>query len=871
MRTGTAYSIAFGSLGAALGLRWLLDPLLGPNLPFVTIFGAVAIGVWAGGYKPAALVAALGWVSSMYLFGPHRYEPVRLDATAGIGLFAYALTCLIIVVIGAAMRSAQAYAAERGELVRVTLGSIGDAVITTDTQARVTYLNAVAEELTGWRSAEAIGEKLDTVISIVNEHTRHPVPSPVTRALQEGTVVGLANHTLLIAKDGVERPIDDSAAPIKNATGQTIGCVLIFRDVTERRRWERDEAEQLLTARRLAAIVESSDDAIVAKSLDGVITSWNAGAERLFGFTASEAIGRHITLVIPPERIGEEDQIIARLKSGQRVDHFETVRVRKDGRSVHVSLTVSPIFDAEGRVVGASKIARDISERIRFETERQKFVTLIENGSDFVAMCDMQGAITYLNPAGLRMLGLDQADLAAVTNLREFFFVEDQASVWDGLLPTALRSGDAETDIRFCHRPSGEALWISLKILAIREAETVFGMVGQNITERRKLEGSLRTLAADLSEANHRKSEFLATLAHELRNPLAPLRNLLEVLKRDGDEETRSRAVTVMQRQLEHLVRLVDDLLDLNRINHGRMELRKGIVDVSTIVTQAVESSREICMAMDHQIATSLPPEPLHVDADEIRLTQVLSNLLNNSCKYTNRGGRIEVTVHRDGSQVVIAVRDNGIGIPPERLQDIFGMFMQLEPALQRSRGGLGIGLMLVKRLVEMQGGTVTAHSDGVGQGSEFIVHLPLAAAPRTFAQVPGPAIADDAGGNTLPHRIVVVDDNRDAASSLAQLLHLTGHDAYVAYDGPSALELIEREQPDVVLLDIGLPGLNGYEVCRRVRKQPWGAQMHLIALTGWGQEKDLQESREAGFDGHLVKPVDYRALEDALCALSRP
>jgi PAS domain S-box-containing protein len=353
-----AYALALASLAAAVLLRYALDPWMGPSLPLVTNFGAVAAAVWFGGPIPAALVTILGYLACNALFIDPRGDLTIADLEDAIGLLPYLFTCFLIIAFGESARRAERRVAEQGEVLGVTLRSIGDAVIATDIQGRITYLSAVAESLTGWAQAEALGRPLDGVFRIVNEDTGLPVESPAARALREGVVVGLANHTVLIQKDGGECAIDDSAAPIRDETGAVSGCILIFRDVTTLRRVERERASQLHTARLLASIVESSDDGIIGKSLDGVIRTWNAGAERLFGHAAGEAIGRHISLIIPPERIAEEDQIIASLKAGRRIEHFETERLRSDGRRILVSLTISPIRDDAGDVVGASKIAR---------------------------------------------------------------------------------------------------------------------------------------------------------------------------------------------------------------------------------------------------------------------------------------------------------------------------------------------------------------------------------------------------------------------------------------------------------------------------------------------------------------------------------
>jgi PAS domain S-box-containing protein len=862
------YAFAIVALTVAVLLRWLFDPLMGDSLPLVTLYGAVAAAVWLGGYRPAILVAILGYLACHYLFISPRGQ-FSFDVGIAVGLVAYFFTCAVIVSFGEATRVSHARASERRELLTVTLQSIGDAVITTDTDGRITYMNKVAESLTGWLQQDAVGQPLENVFHVVNEATRQAVENPALRALRGGVVVGLANPTVLIQKDGNERPIDDSAAPIRDEEGRVSGCVLIFRDVAAQRDLERDKAGQLLTARLLAAIVESSNDAIVSKSLDGIIQSWNAGAERVFGFTAEQAVGQHISLVIPPERLAEEDHIVAQLRAGKRIEHFETERRRSDGRHIHVSLTISPIKDDSGNVVGASKIVRDITDRKLAEADRQKFVTLIENSTDFIGICDLDGIPFFINRAGLEMVGLDSIEQASRTPVSDFFFPEDQDRIMNEFFPSVVEKGHGEVEVRFRHFKTGEARWMAYKVLKLTDADgnpTAFATVSQEVTERKRLADDLRRLAADLSEANQRKNEFMATLAHELRNPLAPLSNMLEVLKRaKGDAELQKRARDTMERQLGQMVRLVDDLLDLNRITHDRLELRLSDVELSSVIQQAVEVAHSLLDSAGHNLHVDLPPEPIYLHADSARLAQVFGNLLNNSCRYTKPGGNIWMSAKRLDNEVEVTVKDTGAGIPRDKLADIFEMFTQVDRSPERSQGGLGIGLTLVRRLVEMHGGAVEAKSAGEGQGSEFVVRLPVLsktqepAAPRSIS-APEPAPT---------HRILIVDDNRDNAESLAMLLGITDNETYMAHDGLEAIKAVEKHRPEVVLLDIGLPELSGYEVCRRIRERSWGKDIVVIALTGWGQDEDRRKSREAGFDGHLVKPVDYDELLALLSSLT--
>jgi signal transduction histidine kinase/ActR/RegA family two-component response regulator len=375
------------------------------------------------------------------------------------------------------------------------------------------------------------------------------------------------------------------------------------------------------------------------------------------------------------------------------------------------------------------------------------------------------------------------------------------------------------------------------------------------------------TRLTELTDINRRQNEFLATLAHELRNPLAPIRNALEVIKLSGvDDETVMIATAMIERQVSQMVRFVDDLLDVSRISRGKIELRKGRIELASAILHAVEAAQPLCDNLGNELTVSLPPQPLYLEADPARIAQVVGNLLNNSCKFTDRGGRIALVVEREGDEAVIRVRDTGIGLAAEQLPHIFDLFMQVDTSLERAAGGLGIGLKLVKTLVDLHGGSVEAHSDGLGHGSEFVVRLPLLAEAVPSATPPVAA----APAARTPHRVLVVDDNRDAANSLARLLRLKGHDVRIAHDGVEAVAAAAELRPELVLCDLGMPKQNGYEVARRIREQPWGRDVLLVAVTGWGQEEFRQRSKEAGFDDHLVKPVDVEAFNQILASLDR-
>ena len=399
-----------------------------------------------------------------------------------------------------------------------------------------------------------------------------------------------------------------------------------------------------------------------------------------------------------------------------------------------------------------------------------------------------------------------------------------------------------------------------------QEQQELERRVNESTAELSESGKQLRQLAADMSESDRRKNEFLAILAQELRNPLAPMRNALQILQLKANDENLVRTASEMlDRQISHMTRMVDDLLDINRIARGSIKLHRERVDLVALVNQVVEAANSQIQCMGRDVNVALPWDPLHVNADPARLAQVIGNLLTNACKFTDKSGFISLSLEQDGDYAVISLRDSGIGIASRDLPHVFDMFMQADNSPARSSHGLGLGLSLVKTLVEMHGGTVGVQSTGVGKGSEFVVRLPLFPERRKTAR----PIPDAAKADMTRRRILVVDDNRDAATSLAVLLKLSGHETQTAYDGLEAVDAASSFKPDVALLDIGLPHLSGFEVARKIRAEPWGKSTVLIAVTGWGQDEDRLKSGEAGFDGHLIKPADFYAVRKLLAGLS--
>lgn len=660
----------------------------------------------------------------------------------------------------------------------------------------------------------------------------------------------------------------------------------------------------------LAALVDSSDDAIVSKSLTGIVRSWNAAAERIFGYSSGEMIGKPITLLLPPERLHEEETILSQLQRGERVDHFETIRVTKDGRRIDVSVTISPIRDSSGRIIGASKIARDITDHKRAE-RISRF--LAETSAALAELTDYASTLQKIaqlavpffadwcvvdmqEPDGtIRRLAVTHADESKVQSARELearypprptsaFGVAKVLRTgkpdWAPDLPNSLLRTMVQDEEHYqILKKLGLKSYICVPLHSRSRTLGVLSFVtaesGRTYNEddlqaaldlghRAAIAIENASLVSALKESDRRKDEFLAMLAHELRNPLAPIRNAVQIFRAKGPSTPELQwARNVIDRQVEQLTRLIDDLLDVSRITRGKIELRKERVPLATVVDSAVEASRPLIEKWQHRLTVALPSEPIFLDADPTRLAQVLMNLLNNSAKYTEQGGQIWLTGEFAGEHAIIRVKDTGVGIPADMLPHIFDMFVQVDRSLERSQGGLGIGLTLVKQIVEMHGGTVEVQSGG--DGTEFVVRLPLARGIEVRTARKTGNEAAEVGGT---FRILVVDDNKDAADSLGMLLRMGGHDVHMAYDGLEAVGAAAVLRPDVVLLDIGLPKLSGYDAARQIRSER-GDEVLLIALTGWGQEEDRRRSREAGFDHHLTKPVEFTALQKLLTAWS--
>ena len=530
-----------------------------------------------------------------------------------------------------------------------------------------------------------------------------------------------------------------------------------------------------------------------------------------------------------------------------------------------------PIVGQDGAIREWVGTTTDIHDRRQAEMDRQRFVSLAERSEDFIGMAGLDLKPFFLNQAAVRLVGAGSLEEALATPVQDFFHPEDRAFIRDEFLPRVAREGHAETEIRIRHFRSSQPVWIIYTVYVIRDAAGEpegYATVSRNITERKLAEERLRQATVDLLDANQRKTRFLATLAHELRNPLAPLRAGLDLMQLPGaGAEALARARAMMDRQLRQMVHLIDDLMDIARIDSGKIELKRQRVALRSVVTTAIEGVAPMVQAAGHLLSVELPDDTLWLDADPTRLAQVLANLLTNACKYTPGGGSIALRARREGGHALVTVRDSGIGIPPDALENVFEMFSQVSQNIGRAQGGLGIGLALVRSLVQMHGGTVEASSAGVGQGSTFTLRLPLANLLTAPVERPAGRGAAPQPGGGLP--ILVADDNVDAATMLAAVLAARGHRVTLAHDGAEALALARAGQFALLILDIGMPGLSGYEVARAVRTLPHLAGAVLAAHTGWGAEHDRSEARAAGFDAHLTKPAGLDEIDALLGRLA--
>ena len=803
------------------------------------------------------------------------------------------------------LQAAEQQAVQDRVFLSAVLEAVEDGIVACGPDGKLTLFNRATREFHGlaFRSLDAeqwAGEydlyAADGKTPLAKEET------PLFRALSGEQV---HNTELVIAPKGRKpRSVVASGQPLYDETGHKLGAVVSMHDITSRQEAQsaREAAatEQVRReeAEAAAALIRESEERLRASeervrlatdaaglgiwvwdATNNSISWENERVHQLFGMTPANepaTAEQFVTgFVHPDDSESFEQAMMFTATLGMRLQFEGRFVNREDGEVRWMELTGILRPGADGsprRILGT---AADITDRKRAEEElrasedryRTLFDSMDEGFCVIELMSDESGRVVdyrflEMNPAFAKHTGLVGAAGKSVKEL-----VPNHDQHWFDTYSRVAATGDA---VRFEEYGSALGRWFDVYATRLGgPGSDKVAILFNDISERKRTEENLRQLATELAEIDRRKTEFLATLAHELRNPLAPLTNGLQLLRRAmNNPPAQERAREMMERQLKHLVRLVDDLLDIARISSGKVELKKERVTLKNVLSSAVETSMPLITSAGHTLEVHVPESTLQIVADATRLAQVVSNLLNNAAKYTPHGGHIELTVRREASRVAIAVSDTGVGIATESLPEVFEMFTQVGRNRDRSQGGLGIGLALVRRLVELHGGTVTVESAGNGGGSTFTVRLPLAETPKERER---PILAEGAAEAAQSRRVLVVDDNADAAESLAALLELSGHSTRVANDGDEAVRMAHEFHPDIVFLDIGMPGKDGYEVARELRASPHTREAVLVALTGWGAKDDRARSRKAGFDHHLTKPAGLEAVDELLAHITDP
>lgn len=846
---------------------------------------------------------ALAWLEMLAL----RLEIV--DAAMGTALLTLLFVLTLSVLTWSTGRRASHAAAELGqqrEVLKVTLQSIGDAVISCDIDGNVTFLNPVCAELTGWSIAEAVGKPIEQVFRIVNEQTGAAAENIARAVLRDGRTFALANHTALVTRQGRLLPIEDSAAPIRDGSGHVAGAVLVFHDVTEKRRAQEQLREREAFYRGFFENLSEGVavyDAIRGDS--GDVVSWrisdvngryaaDLGCERaaVVGSLASDIFG---------EKTHDYAQEWLHVLSTNQARSYERIR---GGR--HFLISCFPMgrdrialtgLDITERKLRENRISQLSSLYAVLSRVNEAIVRARDQQSLFEDVCRIVASdgnyplvwIGRVNGEHVRPVAfcgpaqeyLDSIKVDVTGELGRgptgTAIREDRAMVNEDFVTNAATSPWREAAMHHGLRSSAALPLrqgghvIGALTLYGREAaafdsehvqlfEALVADISYALDAMQRAE-ALRESEHSLREADQRKNEFLAMLSHELRNPLAPIRNALQILERsDPGGEQAARARAMIERQTAHMKRLVEDLLDITRITRGKIQLVRERLDLAELLSRTVDDYREQFVKNGVELSFNGCDGAVWIDGDPTRIAQVVGNLLHNAVKFTPRGGRTSVMLTVDSGHVVLRIRDTGLGVEPSMQARLFAPFTQADSTLDRSRGGLGLGLSLVKALTEMHGGTVSVASDGIGKGTEFTVCLPLSTPASPTVQTV--AVAPRA---KQARRVLVIEDNRDAADSLRELVELLGHMVDVAYSGTDGIAKARTFRPDIVFCDIGLPELDGFGVARWMRSEPSLRQTFLVALSGYAQREDIDKCRDAGFHRHVAKPPDIDVIERIL------
>jgi PAS domain S-box-containing protein len=917
LSTPLRYGIAIFAVTAAALLRGLLDPVLGTSAPFFIQVGAVAAAVWIGGFGPAVVAAVLGYAFGNYFF-VHPRNHLGVDPMFWVTLIPYGVTVTIVIWFGVMARVVQR------RQVREARRRSED--LLEQELADTELLRDVGAELVREESTENVYEKiLDAAIAIMrsdfgsmqmlrlNDETREELLLLAYRGfdpeaarywnivgVDSGTTCGHAlrsgNRVVVPDLERTELTLGEKdrelwasngiratqTTPLVSRDGRVVGMIsthwhephqpserdLRLMDILARQ--AADLIERVRSLHRLrenARLLDLSNDAIIVRDPNDRIIYWNHGAEELYGYPRTEALGQRTHDLLHTEHPEPLEEIRQKLERDGRWSG-EVVHQRSDGKRVHVMSRWSLDRGPDGRPAAILETNNDITERkvaeeaLRSRTAQHE--TLLRQAPLGVFLVDADMRVREVNPVALPAFGDIPGGVIGhdIEKLIRRSWNPDYADKVVGIFRHTLATGEPYHTSEIAERrlDRGVIEYYEWRLDRIMLPEGRYGLV----CYFRDISKQVQVRQA-IEESDRRKDEFLAVLAHELRNPLGPVRNAAHYLKLKNlaDPELK-RPVEMIERQVTHMARLIDDLLDTSRIARGVLELRLERVRLVEVIEAAVDACRDEIDGRAHSLRVRLPKQAVELDADRHRLVQAFGNLISNASKYTPAGGKIDVTAGIENGMLLVSITDNGVGIPPGKVTEIFELFAQLDRSLER-QGGLGIGLTLARQLIQLHGGTIEARSKGIGYGSTFFVTLPIA----SHQQAEPPESNGGHARATEPRRVLVADDNADAAESLALLLQMDHHKVKLAFDGEAAFRAASEFQPDVAFLDIGMPNLNGYEVARRIRGEPWGRSMRLVALTGWGQERDRRLAEDAGFDAHLVKPVSPDKLTGLLAEIA--
>jgi PAS domain S-box-containing protein len=750
-----------------------------------------------------------------------------------------------------------------------------EAIVTCDLDGIVTTWNPAAERMFGYSADEVLGRGLALMIPPDDRANEAEILERVRRGERTEDY-----DTRRIDRNGRLIYVSVTFSPVKDEIGRVIAALTIAVDLSDRKRLEEAERARMF----LSAIVSSAEDAIVSKDLNGVVTSWNRAAERLFGYSEEEMIGQPIAMLVPPEHPNEEPQILERIRRGERIDHYETNRRRKDGKIIDVSVTISPIRDRIGRIIGASKIARDITERKRWQEAEvaESFLgALVESAQDAIISKNLDGIVTTWNPAAEKLFGYSSQEIVGkpITIL-----IPENLSEEEPQILKRIRRGERIDHYETVRRKKdGTVIHVAQTISPIRDTlGRVIGVsnltrdiTAQRESARRESDALKQAQVAkqQAEEASRAKDEFLATVSHELRTPMTAIMGWSRLLmSQQLDPERQRKALETIDKNARSQAQLIEDLLDISRIVSGRLRIEFKPVDMAVVIAAAIETARPAAEAKQIRIQTVLSSGSGPILGDAERLQQVIWNLLSNAVRFTPKEGTIRISLDRVESQVELRVADNGMGIKEAFIPHLFERFTQADSSITRSGGGLGMGLAIVKSLVELHGGVVSASSPGEGKGATFVVKLPISAIRRDEkvglgSRTSNIAIQIGERDELVGIKILVVDDEKDTCDLLKFVLEQAGAIVETAMSAEEGLHLHASFQPDMLVSDIGMPGVDGFEFLRIIRDERHD-QIPAIALTAMARVEDRLKTLAAGFQMHVAKPVEPMELINIVSSL---